>query len=413
MAVATTCARRRPGLRRPVALLGLSLAAALAATDASSGEARSRDACDAAAKSGVPKARLALLARGFNLTGWFDPTPGRRPDEHVLRTLLARGLTHVRLPVDGELLMEGISPRATVEKHLAEIDEAVDSLLRIGFAVSLDMHPGDAFSRIHAREPARALAILEDAWRILARRHAGRDPERLYFEILNEPAIEAPWARQAPRVVAAVRREAPDHTIVVGPGGPQRIEALTALSPVPDRNVVYAIHFYDPMAFTHQGLTWGEEDEPLRHFRDVPFPSSLAHAGVQTLYHRLLREGRTNAAQSLVEQMRKPWNEDAVQEQFARAAEWAVRFGRAVIVNEFGVLRWKVDPQDRERWLRTVRSAAERFCIGWAHWDYADGFGLATRSDGRTIPDPLTLEALLGEAPLTDKAPDEAQRRPR
>ena len=65
------------------------------------------------------------------------------------------------------------------------------------------------------------------------------------------------------------------------------------------------------------------------------------------------------------------------------------------MINEFGVLGWKVAATDRARWLRTVRSAAEQRCLGWRHWDYADGFGFVKRIVGREMPDELIVDALL------------------
>ena len=66
-----------------------------------------------------------------------------------------------------------------------------------------------------------------------------------------------------------------------------------------------------------------------------------------------------------------------------------------MILNEFVVLRWKAASADRYRWLRTVRRAAERGCIGWAHWEYADAFGFLERIGDREVPDQDALDALI------------------
>jgi endoglucanase len=168
------------------------------------------------------------------------------------------------------------------------------------------------------------------------------------------------------------------------------------MTPIPDRNVVYAIHVYDPMAFTHQGLDWEGPDEPLAAFRGVPFPASADHPAVQALRATLARQGRTTAVRKLDEQFRKPWDEARLEAIFRRAGAWGARHGRAVIVNEFGVLSWVAPPRDRAHWLSVLRTAAERNCIGWAHWDYADGFGLARRVGGREVLDDAVIEALVG-----------------
>jgi endoglucanase len=91
-----------------------------------------------------------------------------------------------------------------------------------------------------------------------------------------------------------------------------------------------------------------------------------------------------------------PWTEERVAAAIGEAAAWATRHRRPVIINEFGVLSFKAAPADRARWLRAVRTAAEQHCIGWTHWEYADGFGFVRRVEGREAPDEAIVDALLG-----------------
>jgi endoglucanase len=93
--------------------------------------------------------------------------------------------------------------------------------------------------------------------------------------------------------------------------------------------------------------------------------------------------------------LREPWTENRIDAEIARAASWSERQRRPVIINEFGVLGWKAAAADRARWLRTVRRSAERRCIGWTHWDYADGFGFIRRIGEREVPDQAIVRALL------------------
>jgi endoglucanase len=393
---------RSPSIAPRAGKIGILLASLIpsligvGAETSTAARAETGRACAAQASSRVGAARLGFLARGFNLTGWLDGPTVRRPDLTVLARLRERGFSHIRLPVMAEHLMEAFSNRDHVAWHVGELDRAIDALIGLGFGVSLDLHPGGRFGRLHVAEPDKGLELLAALWRSLAQRYADRPAEMLFFEVLNEPGVAIPiWNRQGPLLVQAIRREASRHTIIYGPAHYQRIDVLSNMAPLPDDNVVYAAHFYDPMIFTHQGADWSDED-PLRYVSGVPFPVHASDDRIVALLARLTGEGRIKAGALVLKDVAAPWTEERVANAIAQAADWATRHRRPVIINEFGVLGWKAAPLDRARWLRAVRTAAEHHCIGWTHWDYADGFGFVRRVDGREIPDEAIVDALLG-----------------
>ncbi len=350
-------------------------------------------ACDAAAGGGVPNQLRQMIARGFNLPGWTDEWPPRAPDEKLLAHLRTVGLTHVRLPIRAEMLSERFASSPIVAtQSLRQIDLAVSTLLRLNYAVSIDMHSGDGFGALMAKRPNEALAALKEVWTTIAARYSSTPPDRVLFEVLNEPDVPAgSWNTQGPEVVRAIRKMAPEHTIVFGPAFYQRYEALTALTPLRESNIVYAFHYYDPMAFTHQGTTWSEG--PLAHVRGVPFPAGLADVEPEMM--RLRREGYTSSVQELRKQFSEPWDSARIGRAFEEVAQWMVRYRRPVIVNEFGVLSYAAAPTSRASWIRAVRQNAERFCVGWTHWEYADGFGFVRRKNGVETLDPVIGSALI------------------
>ena len=374
-------------------LAGLLLGTALALFPAPR-QARAQD-CAFLAQATVPAQRLAALRRGFNLPGWLDGSETRRPDMATLAALHRRGFTHIRLPVTPERLLPAFSAPAEIARDRAELDAAIEGLLSIGFAVSLDLHPGERLNRLHGSEPERAFALIDALWRQLARHYASRPAERLFFEVLNEPSVSrAVWEAQGPKLAATIRANAPDHTIVFGTTDFQQISALPSAPPLRLPNVVYAVHYYAPMVFTHQGLDWS--DDLLRHLHDVPFPLSRADRRTDRLLQQL-RGANPAAAAELEKALREPWDAERVAAEIGRAGQWAKQHKQPVLLNEFGVLTWKAPAVDRLYWLETVRRSAEQACLGWAHWDYADAFGFVRRVGEREIPDQAVLRALLGE----------------
>jgi hypothetical protein len=195
------------------------------------------------------------------------------------------------------------------------------------------------------------------------------------------------WMGIQARVAAAIREGAPRHTIVATGPRWSSVDQLLLIEPVADRNVVYNFHFYEPHNFTHQGATWGADFWP--HLKNVPYPSSP-----ELVAPLLASIDNETARGALREYGEERWDAARVEREIARAAEWARARNVALTCNEFGVYRAYSPPASRLRWITDVRSALERHGIGWSMWDYAGGFGVAVRKDGRAELDPDTAAAL-------------------
>jgi endoglucanase len=323
----------------------------------------------------VPAVRLEALARGFNLAGQLDGASSALLHEDLLRALYSRGMRHVRLPVPAETVMSGFSTKDAVERQLQAAARFVGQLIDIGYAVTLDLHPGAQFQRMHRDKPADALAALKDAWQMLARVVGRFPPDKVFAELLNEPDVGAErWQNEMRQLAEFVRELLPDTTLIVGPVNWQRADSLPGFKPLDDRNVVYAIHFYDPMAFTHQGH-WDRND-PLSEIKQLPFPLSRSDAGVMDLRAMLLAAEKSAALRALDAALAMSDQGNVVAHQLAPALTWQAEYRRPLIVNEFGVLTHHAPPASRIQWLRAVVSFAEANCIGWTHWEFAQGFGL-------------------------------------
>ena len=98
---------------------------------------------------------------------------------------------------------------------MTRLDRALDSILNHRMAVQVDLHPEEPFKQgVHASNAS--VDRLVQLWRKLAAHYANRDPERVFFEIMNEPEENDPyrWAGIQARVAAAIREVAPRHTII-------------------------------------------------------------------------------------------------------------------------------------------------------------------------------------------------------
>ena len=348
-------------------------------------------ACDDLTGS-VPSGTIEAVAHGFNLAGWLEGPGSDPPDPAVLRALREAGMTHIRLPVSAELLMKRFASDDEIKAKLRAVDQALNVLLSIGYRVSVDLHPGGRFPELHRHNPEAAMRSLQEAWALLAPIIAKHSPELVFAELLNEPDIEpARWQTEAEQLARLVRERLPRTTLIVGPTNWQRADSLPDFRPLDDPNVIYAIHFYDPMVFTHQGH-W-EPSDPLSDIRGLPFPIVPGDPAVRKIRQGLIAGGKLRALEMLDEAMDPTDRGDIFSSQLEPAVVWQKRFSRPLIINEFGVLKGGAPEASRVRWLRSVVRFAEAHCWGWAHWEYGQGFGLLNQKTGE--PDANVMRALL------------------
>lgn len=329
---------------------------------------------------------LQAMTRGVNLPGWDLPERERRPQSRQLEALRGEDFRHIRLPVSNRRLESDT-------EYPAALHEQIITLISLGFAVSVDLHPDDKVGKLFTKDAERGEAYLNTLWKKMLPVLRGFDPQFVAVELLNEPQIEQDtWVGVAGRLISTVRAVLPEHTIVVGPSGPQRHETLSGMKPFDDRNIVYAVHYYDPMLFTHQGANWGPPTDPFRDIAGLPFPAALTDAPVQALIRDLKAAKKTAALAELQHVLQTPWTDAMISDAFDVMQEWSQRHGCPVIINEFGVLSFTAPRAARLHWLATVNRMARERCLGWAHWDFQDGFGLI---DPQTrMPDKGIMKAL-------------------
>lgn len=376
---------------RPALAIALSLVTVFSAPPAS--------ACQTLLP-GVAPDRIAALSRGFNADGWINgaQSPPPRP---LLVALRKAGMSHVRLPVPAEAIMQRFTAPGERDRRLQAVDAALKTLLSLGYAVSVDLHPGEQFNALHRQEPAASIQAMKDAWEALAKVIKAYPAGRVFAELLNEPDLEAArWQAEAGELAAFLRKLLPETTLIVGPVNWQRADSLPDFRPLDDPNVVYAIHFYDPMAFTHQAH-WDPAD-PLHAIRDLPYPVRADDPAVQKVQQQLADGGRRKSLAILESAMTGD-----VGTWLAPTVAWQQRFERPIIINEFGVLKAGAPRDSRLRWLSEVTTYARQHCWGWTHWELAQGFGFVDAVTGKADPD--ALKALLGPADA-NKKPREAIR---
>ena len=341
--------------------------------------------------------RAKHLQHGINASIWFAQSPNdysaKRTDSYMdaadIALMAKLGFDHARLSIDPEPLgqaMRGYGPNAD---FLVRVDRAVDQMLAQGLAVIVDIHPEEPY-KFRLRTGADGVGRFVGLWRSLAAHYEGRDPERVFFEVMNEPEVEDPyrWEGIQDQVIAAIREAAPRHTIIAGGANWDSLPDILALTPVADGNVIYNFHFYEPYQFTHQGAGWGTAW--WRYTHDVPYP------GDEAAMATVLSEVPDAASRLELERyFMDHWDAHHIRLLIDTAAAWGKEHQVPVTCNEFGAFREHSDPRARAQWITDVRTALEADGIGWTMWDYRGNFGVVDKAPGEAArPDALTVGAL-------------------
>jgi len=364
-------------------------------------------------KSDVPPAPVAWRGtRGVNLHTWFTWTdqispstyrtpvfqhmPGEISASEAVR-IRAAGFDFVRLTVD-PLVFTTLKGKDLTQAQNA-LFAGVGRLNAAGLSVIVDQHTVHGVHPVMAKGLGGAQAIeagspqpMIDAFIASSAKLAGQIDSRfsngkVAFELFNEPLLECEdprWEDEQVALHAAVRKAAPHLTLVLTGSCSGAIVAMLNLHPerYADQNVLYTLHFYDPLTFSHQGT--GFTDMPgLTPIDALPYPAAPALLE-QTLAHiqrngEKLPPAQVKAALALTSAyFAQGWNTTRIEGQFDKLQHWRIEHHVAsnqLLMGEFGVnfARYAKNgarAEDRLRWLTDVRKAAESRGIRWAAWAY-------------------------------------------
>jgi endoglucanase len=351
---------------------------------------------DRAAEVKVAFSRAQHLRRGINASEWFAQKPGRYSaaetsaytDDADIALMAQIGFDNVRLSIDAAPLRQGFFEQDPTN-FIGRLDHAVDQMLARGMAVQIDIHPESDYKKAVSTtgEGVDRFVML---WRKLAAHYADRNPDLIFYEIMNEPEERDAyrWLGVQARAAAAIREVAPKNTIIAAGANWSGIGDLLMQEPLRDGNVVYTFHYYEPMQFTHQGARWTGTWPALTH--QIPYPPKD-----ESLQASLAQVPDARSKYELEQYWMDRWDARRIKLQMDAAAAWGKKNDVPLTCNEFGVHRPVAPADSRMRWIHDVRTALEADGIGWTMWDYRGGFGVVWKEDGKPAKvDDAVVEAL-------------------
>ena len=225
-----------------------------------------------------------------------------------------------------------------------------------GMKVVLDMHeaPGmknsfNEWNMLH--DPAVARHFVE-TWRRIAKRFKGR--KGIYgYDLVNEPlqASEAApecdfWTLQK-RAAEAIREIDHDVPIIVECNGMDSPWAYGCFSPLDMPNIIYQVHMYMPLAYTHQGVMWKQGDT----YRAYPDEA-------------------------------KGWNKEYLRATLRPVRDFQLRHGAKIYCGEFSAVAWAPGAGE---YLRDCIDIFEEYGWDWTYHAFREWGGWSVEREGPDV----------------------------
>jgi endoglucanase len=330
----------------------------------------------------VAQKRAATMKLGMNLSyldNWWNGTKENnfsdfaKPEEAAKREkmfadIAKAGFKTVRVPICFGAWMELKKPyNWSKPKALEMADNFVKWALANDLNVIIDLHHTEYDRSIpDADTPERMVNL----WVRIAERYKKTNPEKVFFELRNEPnkMDEVAWRLQAEQIIKYIRPIAPKHTLVVGFTEWNSRKQMIVSKPFSDPNIIYTFHYYDPFLFSHQGATWAGDG--LADLKYVPFPYSKSQK------IDLPPKSKGTWTEGLISNYEKDSNAAKMFADLKEAKDWSVKNKVPIFLGEFGSYNLKPTIEDRCRHAEVVYSALGKLDIPSAWWEWDGGFSM-------------------------------------
>lgn len=355
------------------AVLGLGLGCATSSLIA---------ATDANAQNSLPR------WRGFNLLDFFSPDPAhsrQRTTEDHLRWMADWGFDFVRLPMAYPYYLDidrskPITPedvRRIDSRRVDEIDRLVALAHKQGLHVSLNLHRAPGYC-VNAGfdEPYnlwRDQAALDDFcfhWSMWATRYRAISPERISFDLVNEPSMREDmndqhsrrssvpgdvYRRVAQAAATAIRAANPAR-VVIADGNDTGAKVIPEIA---DLNIAQSCRGYHPGIISHYKAPWAFKDTD--NLPEPRWPGIVEYRDVDPVTGKTTVRSQ-KLGREMLEEFYGPWIE-------------LKNRGVGVHCGECGC--WNMTPHRVFlAWFEDVLDILTAQGIGYALWEFDGSFGI-------------------------------------
>lgn len=340
------------------------------------------------------------LKIGVNLGGWISQY--QKFDRHHFDTFITKddirqiaywGFDHIRLPIDYPILEDDADPGGYHESGFVYLDNCLAWCQEYGLRVIFDIHkaPGYSFTNTLEAEMTEGNTLFTEPsmqhrfvnlWGAITRRYKDRAEDILAFELLNEMVLPdpSPWNKLAQQIINHIREVDTQRLIIVGGINYNAVDELANIQLMPDPNLLYTFHYYEPLVVTHQKAPWVIEMEEFNQSTNYPGEAPGLADFIKTHHPTHIPRYEKSFDRRLDRQFLLELLKPA--EQFMQQKKESLYCG------EFGVI--DLAPMEtRINWTRDFITILNELNIGYGYWSYKQmDFGLVDEN-GDIINDEL------------------------
>ncbi len=381
------------------------------------------------------------MKRGLNLDQWVTwpgeeqwgdakailPYPEWRKflNENDLKALKTAGFDFLRMPIDPSPFMS--AETTTLRNDLyASVLESARMINRAGLKVIVDMHliPGGGNRGVGMTkvmdDPATFDTYVEII-RKMAHTLAAEDPAQVAFEPMNEPIVDCDsdgtglWPERQKKLFAAARASATRLTLILTGACYSNAASLAKIDPreIPDDNIIWTFHSYDPFLLTHQGATWAGDFIP--YVTGLPYPLTAVpraelDATLEAIRAKMKAEApwaRQSGLLAYLDEQVASMDTDekllgVMDAPFTKVEAWAKANGikpENITLGEFGMIRqeygnpYVMPPKYRAAYVKDMIARAEAHGFSWSVWSFGGAFGIVDAFDGKKA-EPAVMDAI-------------------
>ena len=297
------------------------------------------------ADSNLSFRRNRLIGKGMNFGNALEAPRegdwGLTIRKSYIKTIAKAGFNSVRLPVCWPAHTDSVPPYSIDPVFLKRVDRILGWCFRRNMAVVITIHHFNKLYEEPLNDTLRQTFF--SIWKQLSTHYLGTEPDRLIFELLNEPhgnLTPERWNELIPEVLQAVRKIDTNRTLILDVPDWAFHENLPLLK-IPDKeqNVIVSTRYYLPYDFTHQGAHWVKNSNQWSGSRWTGTEAEKAQ----------------------------------VRKDMKFVTRWAQEHNRPITIGEYGAII-NAPENDRVTWTRYVRSQFEANHFSWSYFDFGVTF---------------------------------------